>query len=381
MNVLVVCHFGLYKDFSFSFVHAQTREYVRLGHRVRAIVPIPIGKKDWNNRRFSFENQIKIIDGVEIILLRYFSISNYGEKHFNTNRAIDSIKLSKDKIFRDFVPDIIHAHTFGFDSDIGAWLKKRFEIPLVVTTHGSDTSLLVENKEYTRLKEYADKADYIVAVSTALANKLKLCATNTPISVILNGFAIQNMHNNLNSIKHSFSLLQVGHLIEQKKFDITIKAVSKWHEIHSEVTLTIIGQGVKRDELEKMCRELGIFESIRFLGQVPNEVVLQEMAHSQFFVMPSVREGFGIVYLEAMASGCITIGTKGEGIADFIIDGYNGFLVPPNDPNAIVDKLEFCRKNPEQAKRIAKQGKKDAMAMTWEKNAKQYIELFNSLRK
>ena len=78
MNVLVVCHFGLYKDFSFSFVHAQTREYVRLGHRVRAIVPIPIGKKDWNNRRFSFENQIKIIDGVEIILLRYFSISNYG---------------------------------------------------------------------------------------------------------------------------------------------------------------------------------------------------------------------------------------------------------------------------------------------------------------
>lgn len=380
MKILVVSNYQLYLNLTASFVHNQAKAYAKLGNKVMVVIPLAMGKKAHNGKRILRPTRYEV-DGVILQYLPFLSLSNLGDSGWNQKSLLFFAKYWLVLIIERFAPDIIHGHFLSNTAVLCSWIKKRIDVPCVFTTHGSDTSLLVENKEYTRLKEYADKADYIVAVSTALANKLKLCATNTPISVILNGFAIQNMHNNMTNLKYPFSLLQVGHLIEQKKFDITIKAVSKWHEIHSEVTLTIIGQGVKRDELEKMCKELGMLDSVHFLGQVPNAVVLQEMAKSQFFVMPSVREGFGIVYLEAMASGCITIGTKGEGIADFIIDGYNGFLVPPDDSDAIVDKLEFCRKNPEQAKRIAKQGQKDAMAMTWEKNAKQYIELFNSLRK
>ena len=95
--------------------------------------------------------------------------------------------------------------------------------------------------------------------------------------------------------------------------------------------------------------------------------------------MPSVNEGFGIVYLEAMASGCITVGTEGEGIADLIVSGKNGFLVPPDSPDAIVSVIEWCLEHPEEADAIAEQGRKDALDLTWEHNAEQYIELFERM--
>lgn len=103
------------------------------------------------------------------------------------------------------------------------------------------------------------------------------------------------------------------------------------------------------------------------------------MAACQFFVMPSHPEGFGIVYLESMANGCITIGTEGEGIADLIHSGENGFLVPADDPDSIVQVIEWCLANPEKAAAIAERGRQDALALTWERNAAQYLALFQTL--
>ena len=100
------------------------------------------------------------------------------------------------------------------------------------------------------------------------------------------------------------------------------------------------------------------------------------MGSSQFFVMPSVQEGFGIVYLEAMACGCIAIGTEGEGIADLIVSGENGFLVPPDQPETIAKTILRCLKHPKEASAIAERGRQAAKGLTWEKNAMQYISLF-----
>ena len=85
------------------------------------------------------------------------------------------------------------------------------------------------------------------------------------------------------------------------------------------------------------------------------------------------------MYLEAMASGCITIGTEGEGIADLIENDRNGFLVPPEEPDAIAGVVEWCLTHPEEAAAIAERGQSSARTLTWETNAKKYIELFRTL--
>lgn len=87
--------------------------------------------------------------------------------------------------------------------------------------------------------------------------------------------------------------------------------------------LTVIGDGDGRNDLQK------IDSSVIFTGALSHDKVMEKMSESDIFVLPSVGETFGMVYLEAMASGCITVGTKGDGIDGIIQDGENGFLVYP----------------------------------------------------
>ena len=266
MNVLVVCDSCLYFDFGTSFVHAQAAAYAALGHRVRVVVPYAIGKKDWDGSRFSGSIHRWEQDGVEIYAMRHLSISNYGKAHFNLASALRVFHRRLDKLLEGFVPDVIHAHTLGFDSEIGAWLKERLEVPLVVTTHGSDTSAPFKQGRFQMLKDYADKADLIVAVSSALANKLQSCGTETPVSVVLNGFRIQNRLEGMHG--RGCALLQVGRLEEQKRPHITIQAFAQLQAKRPESVLTLIGSGTHRTSLEALCRELGVSENVRFWGEV-----------------------------------------------------------------------------------------------------------------
>lgn len=375
MKILVVCHFGLYSDFDNSFVHPQAIEFARMGHEVKVLIPIAYGKKDWDGNRIKVKRRTQ--DGVELLPLRYISLSKYGEKKFNTHSAIIASKVRLYKDLDKFQPDIIHAHTLGFDSSLGAWLKNRYNCPLVVTTHGSDTTRPYLQGKKDMLKAFCDTADCVVGVSSSLINKLKDTGTTTQLRVILNGFRPQHLLENTRKIP--CSIIQVGHLIQQKGFDITIRAFAEIKRNFPNATLTIIGQGIERESLEELCCSLDIENSVSFLGQVKNSRVMQEMSKHQYFVMPSTLEGFGIVYLEAMANNCITIGTIGEGISDLIKDRNNGFLVPATDPTAIYQIITWCEEHPFEAKSIAQQGASDAKELTWEKNASSYDRLFKEI--
>lgn len=379
MNILVVCDSNLYDDFSASFVHAQAAAYAALGHRVRVIVPYAVGKRDWDGNRFSGPIRRWKRDGVEIFAMRHISISNYGKKGFNLASAIRVLPRKLDKLLDGFAPDVIHAHALGFNGEIGAWLKKRLGVPLVVTTHGGDTFTPYAAGQRDVLKRLADKADHLACVSTLLKRRLEECDVSVPMSVILNGFRIKNIVPNLD--KPPLSLIQAGSLVARKKADVTIRAVEKLCVKYPGVSLSIVGSGPEMERFQMLCRTLGVERKVCFHGYLPNPDTLAEMVKARFFVMPSVDEGFGIVYLEAMASGCITIGTEGEGVADLIVSGENGFLVPPDDPEAIVQVIEWCLGHPDESAAIAKRGRKDAMGLTWEKNAEQYIELFERMRR
>ena len=93
--------------------------------------------------------------------------------------------------------------------------------------------------------------------------------------------------------------------------------------------------------------------------------------------MPSINEGFGIVYLEAMKAGCITIGTKGEGIDGFIENGKNGFLVNPN-VDEIVKLIDEIYNDKYNLDTIRFNAFDDVAELTWENNAKKYIEIIET---
>lgn len=377
MNILILTPHGMYYDYTLSFVHHQAKAFVEAGHRVRVVVPLAAGKRSNEGRRFGPIVEHLEHDGVEMCYVRHLSLSSRGAMHFNPASAGLMCRLFCRDILRDFTPDVVYGHTITFSGRLTPYFQKKYGIPAVLTTHGGDTDVSLRPENRAEAKALCDQADAIVAVSGAYLKKTQQIGTSTRLLRILNGFAVSHL-SDAEKIPHR--IVQVGALITRKHADVTIQAADRLRREHPDLTLKIVGSGAERGRFEALVAQLGMQDMTEFLGQRTNQESLAEMARAQFFCMPSVLEGFGIVYAEAMASGCLTIGTEGEGIADVIRSGENGFLVPPNDPDAIVRVIDWCIAHPNEAAAIAQRGKEDALSLTWARNAAQYIQLFEELR-
>lgn len=369
MNILVIAHYQDDGSPYVSFVHSQTVEFVKQGHNVIVFSPTVLGKryKYLSNKRY------QVIDGVHVYYVDYISFSNYGKYCLNNICGYIAVDLLMEKLLKRYPIDIIHAHTIGFDGCIAVKLKEKYDIPVVITTHGSDTLVEINNNKGDYIKKICKKADWVVAVSSKLKRSLFQISPSLKVSVISNGYhqlpfsAIE---------KKPYSILQVGSLIPQKKVNVTISAFAQVLKKYPQAQLEIIGEGEEEKKLKHFCEELRIENSVRFYGFMKNDEVLKHMAQSQIFVMPSINEGFGIVYIEAMSQKCVVVGTKGEGIEDAIIDGENGFLVKSDDVTHLQNIILKCFSSLEYSNRIANSGFGVSKLLTWENNAKKYIQLF-----
>lgn len=378
MKLLVIASYRKPPTPVASFVMDQVKAYKNQDICVNVLVPIPIGRKLYDGKLGGKFLEQRTIDGVRFFFLRYLSLGNVGEKiGLNYFFALCSIIITLPELLKFLKADVIQAHTLGTISLIGWSLKLIYRIPLVVTVHGSDVEIPFAKGLHWKIKFWADKADAVITVSSKLAMIIKECGVQKPVHTILNGFCIENLPTRYT--KKPFSVIQVCNLVQSKCVDITIHAFAKFKENHDDAFLTIVGQGPCRHRLEELCETLNIINSVVFTGQLPNNDVLSLLAETQFFCMPSVHEGFGIAYLEAMAAGCITIGTEREGISDLIRTGDNGFLVPPYNYDKIVDCMEWCVAHPDESGRIVNCGTENAFAQTWATNVQLYKVLLGEI--
>lgn len=371
MNIAVIAHFQYDNSPYNIFVREQVKAYKALGHSVTVISPLTLFKKGVND--FAKDKKMNIVDDVKVFYPRHISLSNYGKYNLNNLFGFYAVDKVFGKLHKETPFDLIHANMIVFDGKIGAMLKEKYNVPLFITTHGSDTSMEIELGKGDYISNICKQADGVIAVSSKLKSELLNQDDNIDIKIIHNGFDRKNI---VISEKAPQSLISVGNLKKQKGFDIGLKAFAKVKEKFQKASYTIVGDGAEKENLMNLAKELNIADSVTFTGRLENKDVLMEMSKADVFLLPSVREGFGIVYLEAMASGCLTIGTKGEGIADIIKDGYNGFLTTPRDENALADVIINVLSNEEQKNKISQNGKMTAMELTWEKNASEAISFF-----
>lgn len=128
-----------------------------------------------------------------------------------------------------------------------------------------------------------------------------------------------------------------------KGVDVTIRALPTIAQQFPDVKYLVIGRGEDRPRLEKLTQELGVSDRVVFAGFVPTEALVDHYRLADVYVMPS-QEGFGIVYLEAMACGVPVLAGDADGSADPLQDGRLGWQVPHRDPEAVaVACLEILR--------------------------------------
>lgn len=128
--------------------------------------------------------------------------------------------------------------------------------------------------------------------------------------------------------------LCVARLMEDKGVDILLKALVYAHEWFA----LIVGEGPQRQSLLRLATELGVGERARFAGYLP--VLDCAWSACDIAVIPSRREGLGLFALEAMAAGKPVIATNTGGLAEVVLHGETGWLIPPDDPAALVIALQ-----------------------------------------
>ena len=143
-----------------------------------------------------------------------------------------------------------------------------------------------------------------------------------------------------------------------KGFAVLLDALQVLKTRCPQVTLGIVGDGNARADIETYAAKRGVADRVTFYGGLSEEALARQYAQADAFVMPSEREGFGIVFTEAMARGLPCVGVTAGAVPEVIENGVSGMLVPPGDAVALADALCILAENPRLRARLGEAGQR-----------------------
>jgi glycosyltransferase involved in cell wall biosynthesis len=281
--------------------------------------------------------------------------------------------LNIEKVAQKVNPDIIHAHFAYPEGWVGILAKKvlRTKIPLVLTSHGYDLNIVKEYNYGLRIRKSYDaiirktlkEVDHIIVPSKLLfLRAIEGGAEISKISLIPNGVDLKIF----DPQKYDSQYFRRKHGLCDSKIILTVRALKKYYGIDTlikvatilpedlNVKFVIIGKVEDKNLLQMAGHIVG--RKIIVLGSIPRNEIPYAIAAADIIVDPCPI-GQGINVLEAMAMAKPVIGMKTR-LWDYIIDGYNGFLVSPGDAKALAEKILYLLENPLEAKRMGLNGRK-----------------------
>lgn len=288
--------------------------------------------------------------------------------------------------------DLMHANFF-MSGMVARQVKEALGIPFVMTFHALGRVRRLSQKDadafpdvrFALEESLMHEADRIIAEcpQDQLDMEQLYDAPSESIDVVPCGFdpdefwpVSLDARQQLGLAREEFVLLQLGRMVPRKGVDNVIRATAILrHQYQIPVRLLIVGGNgetpdpIATPELGRLMAlsdELGVNDTVTFVGQRHRDQLRYYYSAADVFVTTPWYEPFGITPLEAMACGTPVVGTEVGGIKTTVIDGETGYLVPPNDPETLAEKLAWLQRNPHVAQRMGWAGMRRAYQhFTW----------------
>lgn len=203
------------------------------------------------------------------------------------------------------------------------------------------------------IKRIFKRATIIQAISNYLADFAK-SVSSTPVVVIPNGVDVSKFREesevaDFKKEPEDFYLVTTSRLVKKNAVRDVIIALTY---LPKNIKFLIIGDGSLRRELEGAVAEKDLSDRVMFLGEIEHYRIIPYLKASDIFIRPSLSEGFGNSFVEAMASGLPVIATPVGGIVDFLRDGETGLFCEVNNPEDIARKVVALVENPDLRDKI-----------------------------
>jgi N-acetyl-alpha-D-glucosaminyl L-malate synthase BshA len=258
--------------------------------------------------------------------------------------------------------DVLHVH-YAVPHAVCAYLAKQMldtDLKVVTTLHGTDITVLAHDeslKDIIRLG--INNSDAVTAVSQDLINETRsLLAINKPIDLTYN-FVDKRVYYPRDCSNYRSEFAQAHekilmHISNFRPVKRTMDVVDIFAKVNASIPskLLLVGEGPDLPKIQHKIKELGIEERVHFLGR--QDDVAQVISLADIMLLPSEKESFGLVALEAMACGVPTIGSNAGGIPELVTHGETGFLAPIGDTDLMSQYAITLLSNPKLYDRFTK---------------------------
>lgn len=169
-------------------------------------------------------------------------------------------------------------------------------------------------------------------------------------------------------------ILNVARQYPRKNTATLLRALPRVLDRVPDARLRVVGDGPETPALRRLARDLRLGEAVRFLGAVEDTRELRrEYASASVFCLPSRQEGFGIVFLEAMAAGLPIVAGRAGAVPEVVPDGEVGRLVAPTDREALAGALVRLLRDSEVRREMARRGRRRVRGFTWPRVARRFL--------
>lgn len=329
MNILLIVSWYKTLDSPMigSFFEEQARALIKKGHNVSILYPefLPYSS--------SLKSKNEIYNDKGIVTFHYVfkakvpknRIINY---HFFRKELYQFYSKSISPLF---TPDIIHAHTVFYGGIIADYLSTKTRTPFILTEHFTKfiTNDITNKRDLKYAKNIYKRSSKNIIVSNGfkdlLAKKLNLNKNLfTVIPNMVNSIFFEDSPIEINNNKFP-TFFTVSFLTPRKNHVLILESFALFLQKVPNAKLKIGGNGPMKDELIKHSENLGINQNVIFLGELSREMVANELANTDIFILASTFETFGVVLIEALAKGVPILSTDSVGPRD-IVNSFNGIL-------------------------------------------------------
>ncbi len=286
--------------------------------------------------------------------------------------------------------DVINTHFVVPSGPVGYLLGRIFKIPNIVSLHGGEIyepskDMSPHNSKFwsTIVKYLLNRGDRLVAQSSNTKNNaIKYYNPKREIDIIPLPFkkpVIQEYDRKDFSIgEDEFILVTCGRIIKRKAIDVIIKALNEIPD--NKIKLYIIGDGPEKNNLLEFSLQLGLGDRVRFLGHIEEDEKFKLLSVADLFVLTSLHEGFGIVYMESMYCGLPIVCSNDGGQTDFLKSEENAILLDVGDYKSCAEAIMRFNNDRDLYERCSENNRRKINDFQADKVAKRYIDIFKEFK-
>jgi glycogen(starch) synthase len=330
-------------------------------------------------------------EGLRVYRFAFRTIA--GGSPINKARSVASLALTGGpirraiaEVLKKHATDIVHVQCVSSNAVYALGAARTLKLPFVVTLQGEltmDAAQIYQKYKGARdlMRNTLDGADFITGCSGQTvqeAEEFMGAPFNQRGQVVFNGIRLADFEGVAPYAHPAPYILGIGRHVEQKGFDVLLRAYARLLEISPNLSIDLLlaGNGERHEELKQLSSSLGLEGRAHFVGRVDRPKAVALFKGCAFFVLPSRHEPMGIVNLEAMAAGKAVVASRVGGVPELVSDGENGLLVEAGNVESLATALQTLAENPQEAARLGANGLEHVRAFDWDAIAAQYLEIY-----